>query len=254
MPLARARCPACTLPLGDAPHASLSVPCAQCGLGNVVRVAADGQPVDLDPAFSPRRLMAWLAAARMAMATGAPGVAVGACSACAAPLVVPPGEPVSLPCPHCGEAQVGTASTRLLDQWTEPWARVEGGGTQLEYRLAVLEAKHGTRVGCAVCGAPATSDEAARCERCGAAVWAERDGGRFQLAVRVDGTRGETPVRSVVSIVEGESSLRADASRAAGDRSGRSLLGAAGIGCAAAAAAIVVLIAIVWIAAHFAGC
>ena len=70
---------------------------------------------------------------------GIPGIALGGCGACGSPLVVSSREPVSLPCPHCGEAVQGTTAECLVDQWTEPWARVEGGGIELEYRLAILE-------------------------------------------------------------------------------------------------------------------
>jgi hypothetical protein len=255
MPLARARCPACTLPLGDPPHIALTVRCTRCGLPNTVRVAADGQPPDLDPAFSPVRLLAWLAAARVAMTSGAPGVAVGACSACESPLVVSSREPLSLPCPHCGEPVTGTAAERLLDQWTEPWTRVEGGGLDLEYRLAVLEAKHGVAAGCASCGAPTpATDPPGRCARCGASTWIDRDGGRFQLGVRIDGVRDDRPFRGLVSIVQGESLLRADAMRGTSGRAGRSLLGATALGCASAVAAVVVLVLAVWIAVHFTHC
>ena len=255
MPLARARCPACTLPLGDPPPVPLAVRCNRCGLANTVNVAADGQPADFDPAFSPVRLASWLAAARVAVSSGSPGIAVGACSGCASPLVVSSRDPVSLPCPHCGAAMTGTTAERLLDQRTEPWARVDGGGIDLEYRLAVLEEKHGVSAGCATCGAPTPAgDPAGTCPRCGSVTWIAREAGRFQLGVRVDGVRDGRPFRVLVSIVQGESLLHADTRRGTSGRSGQSLLGATGIGCASAVAVVVVVILGIWIAAHFAHC
>ncbi|HEY1695791.1 MAG TPA: hypothetical protein VGG39_26670 [Polyangiaceae bacterium] len=255
MPLARARCPACTLPLGDPPPATLSVTCGRCARANLVPVAADGQPADLDPAFTAGKLLSWLASARVAMASGTPGVAVGACTTCGSPLAISSRDPVSLPCPHCAQPVAGTAAERIVDQWMEPWARVEGGGIDLEYRLAMLEEKHGATAGCAACGGPTPpNDPSDRCARCGAVAWVTRPGGRFQLGVRIDGTRDERPFKVLVSIVQGEALLRADAMRGTTGRSGRSLLGATGIGCASAAAVIVLLVLGIWIAVHFAHC
>jgi hypothetical protein len=255
MPLARARCPACTLPLGDPPAVPVVVRCSRCGLANTVQIGADGQPAGLDPAFSPGRLASWLAAARVAMSSGTPGVALGACSACASPLVVSSRDPVSLPCPHCAQPVTGTFAERVVDQWTEPWARVEGGGLDLEYRLAMLEARHGLTAGCATCGdATPAGDPAARCPRCGSVTWITREGGRVQLGVRIDGTRDDRPFNALVSIVQGESLLQADQRRGTSGRSGRSLLGATGLGCASAVAVVVLIVLGVWIAVHFAHC
>jgi hypothetical protein len=220
-----------------------------------VRVAADGQPADFDPAVGPPRLMAWLASARVAMASGAPGIALGACTHCGTPLVVSAREPVSLPCPHCGEVVHGSGAERLVDQWTEPWAKVEGGGLDLEYRLAVVEARTGLSVGCAACGTPTpASDPSMACARCGSVTWIERNGGRMQLGVRVDGVRDKRPFQALVSIVQGEALLRADALQGTMGRSGGSLLGATGIGCASAVALVVLLALGIGIAAHFASC
>ena len=165
MPLVRARCRACTLPLGDPPPTAMAIRCGRCGVAATVQVAADGQPADFDPAFAPTRLMAWLASARVAMASGSPGIALGACSKCASPLVVSSREPVSLPCPHCGDVVQGPGAERLVDQWTEPWTKVEGGGLELEYRLAVVEAKTGLSAGCAVCGGPTPATPGPRLPR-----------------------------------------------------------------------------------------
>lgn len=255
MPLVRARCPACTLPLGDPPHAALAVRCGRCGVAANVRVAADGQPVDLDPAFTAPHLLAWLGAARMAMASGTPGVAVGACGACGSPLVVSSREPVSLPCPHCGEAVQGTAAERLVDQWAEPWARVEGGELQLEYRLAVIEDRTGLSAGCAVCGVPTpANDPRSQCERCGSTTWVARAGGRVQFGVRVDGIRDKRPYKSLLPVTLGETMLRADALKGTTGRSGSSLLGATGIGCAAVLGVVLLVSIGVAIAAHFSHC
>ena len=255
MPLVRARCRACTLPLGDPPPTALPVRCIRCGLAAAVRVAADGQPTEFDPAFTPSRLMAWLASARVAMASGSPGIAVGACTACASPLVVSSRDAVSLPCPHCSEAVVGSGAECLVDQWTEPWTKVEGGGLELEYRLAVIEGKSGLSAGCAVCGGPTPAgDPASTCPRCGSITWIERNGERQQLGVRIDGIRDKRPFKVLVSIVQGESLLRADSMRGTTGRSGSSMLSATGLGCATAIAAVVLLVLGVWIAAHFAHC
>jgi Zn finger protein HypA/HybF involved in hydrogenase expression len=220
-----------------------------------VNVAGDGQPTDFDPAFTPSRLMGWLASARVAMAAGSPGVALGACAACSSPLVVSSKEPVSLPCPHCGETTPAPGADKLVDQWTEPWTKVEGGGLELEYRLALVEAKSGTSAGCAVCGGPTPpGDSAPRCPRCGSVTWVERGGDRMQLGVRVDGMRDGRPFKVLVSIVQGESLLRTDSMRGSTGRSGSSMLSATGIGCATAVAAVVLLVLGIWIAAHFAHC
>jgi hypothetical protein len=263
MPLVRARCSACTLPLGDPPPTTLPLRCSRCGLATAVHVAADGQPADFDPAFAPTRLLAWLASARLAMASGSPGIALGACSACGTPLAVSSRDPVSLPCPHCGDVVQGPGAERLVDQWTEPWTKVEGGGLDLEYRLAVVEAKTGLSAGCAVCGGPTPAtdlqprdyrDASPRCARCGSVTWVERSGELMQLGVRVDGLRDKRPFKVLVSIVQGEALLRADAMRGTTGRSGSSLLGATGLGCATAIAVVVLLVLGVWIAAHFAHC
>jgi hypothetical protein len=154
MPLARARCHACSLPLGDPPHTVMQTRCARCGAGAEVRVAADGQPQDFDTAFGPVRLAEWLAHARAAMAAGTLGVVLGACSSCGAPLALSSRDRISLPCPHCTEPVAGTTSEVLVDQWTEPWARVTGGDMDLEYRLVLLEAARGVSAGCPACAAP----------------------------------------------------------------------------------------------------
>jgi hypothetical protein len=242
LPLARARCKACTLPLGDPPHAPIAARCVRCGAEQAVRVAADGVPSELDAMFAPARLLQWFGAARVAMAYGTPGVAVGACARCASPLVVSSRAPIALPCPHCGEVVTGAAGDVIVDQWPEPWAKVEGGGLELEYRLALLDDEAGLSAGCAACGAPTpATDPSSRCARCGAATWVARDGGkRVQLGVRVSGTRGTRPFNVVVPIVQAEQMLRADAALGTSAQSGNSLLGLTGVGCAIAASLVVV--------------
>jgi hypothetical protein len=164
-------------------------------------------------------------------------------------------EPVSLPCPHCGEPAAGPAAAVLVDQWTEPWARLEGGGLQLEYRLVALEDTTGLSAGCAACGAPTPAgDPAMRCAHCGAVTWVARETGRVQLGVRVDGVRDGRPFKMVAPIAQGEGMLRADAARATQGRSGSSLLGATGIGCAAVIALAIALVLGIGIAVHFAHC
>jgi hypothetical protein len=234
MPLARARCRECSLPLGDPPYATLRVHCARCGTTSEVAVAADGGPAAFDVAFTPSKLVAWFGAARLAMADGAPGVAVGACSACARPLTVADDAPVALPCPHCSEPVTGRAADVLVDQWGEPWTKVEGGGIDLEYRLALFDDKAGMTAGCATCGAPTPPDDPAlRCAGCGAAAWAARPAGlRTQLGARINGTRGATPFNAVVPIGHAEAMLRRDAALGSNDRAGGALLGLTGVGCA----------------------
>src|ERR1700722_1865309 len=116
MPLVRARCRACSLPLGDAPHTTLAVACGRCGLQSQVQVAADGQPVGFEPSFGATQLLEWLVYARNAMASGSLGVALGACPACRAPLAISSRHAVALTCPHCGEAVQGTSADVLVDQ------------------------------------------------------------------------------------------------------------------------------------------
>jgi hypothetical protein len=193
----------------------------------------------------------------MAMASGALGVALGACSACGSPLVVSSRETVSLPCPHCRESVQGAAGEVLVDQWTEPWARVQGGGLELEYRLTVIEDRSGLSVGCPTCGTPAASNDGSdRCPQCGSVTWLRREGdrGRIQLGVRVDGLRDRRPFKTLLPIALGEAMLRADVARGHSGRSGNSLLGATAIGCAAVFG-IVVLVALgIALATHFARC
>jgi hypothetical protein len=254
MALARARCIACTLPLGDQPHAKVAGRCMRCGVVTEVAVAADGQPVDFDAMFGAQRLLMWFAAARIAMANGTPGVAVGACVKCSTPLVVPSAERVSLPCPHCQEPVTGSAEVVLMDLWPEPWAKITGAGLDLEYRLEMVDDTTGITAGCAVCGLPTPSnDDAMRCRRCNAAVWVAReaptDGGdaaaparprRVQLGVRVNGTRGGLPFKALVPVVQGEAMLRSDAAVGSSD-SGKLFLNVGGVGCAVLAAITIVL-------------
>jgi hypothetical protein len=229
--------------------------CTRCGNPAQVRIAADGQPQDFDTAFSPPRLLEWFAYARGAMAAGIPGVAMGACASCGAPLAVSSRDPVSLPCPHCSEPVTGTTGSVLVDQWTEPWTRVAGGALDVEYRLVLLEDARGVAAGCPACAAPTPANEpSSRCATCGATTWVPRGEGRVQLAVRVDGTRNGQPYRALVPIVMGEALLRGDAVRGVGARSGSSLLGFTGIGCASALAVATLVVVGVWIAIHFSHC
>ncbi len=221
-------------------------------------MAADGQPDDFDAAFTVPALLRWMVAARAAMAAGSPGVAVGACERCRAPLLLSSREPVALPCPHCAEPVTGGAAETLVDQWTEPWARVEGSGASLEYRLAVVDDRGGATAGCAACGLPtAARDPSMRCGRCGAATWVtrvERGGAtrRVQLGVRIDGARAGRPVHRLVSVAEGEVTLRRDGALGTAAESGRSLLGLTGIGCAIAIGLAVLMAFAVTIAIYFA--
>jgi hypothetical protein len=208
-------------------------------------MAADGQPASFDAAFTPRQLLAWFAAARGQMANGTPGVALGACSACHAPLLVSSREPVSLPCPHCQTPVTGEAAAVFVDQWPEPWAKAEGGGLSLEYRLAVVDDATAVTAGCAVCGLPTPiNDPSMRCRRCRGVVWVSRGERRMQLGVRVDGTRAGHPFKALVPICQGEHMLRHDAALGASSESNRSLLGITGVGCAIGAAVILVPIVI----------
>ena len=272
MALARARCHACTLPLGDPPHPVLPARCMRCGQAESVPIAADGQPVDFDAMFPAQRLLLWFASARIAMATGTPGVAVGACKRCSVPLIVSSRDPVSLPCPHCQEPVTGPAADVLMDLWPEPWAKIQGAGLDLEYRLEVVDDSTGVTAGCAVCAMPTPSqDESMRCRRCNATVWVTRDGApapapepgegsdqsapkeppgeadaapkpkprRVQLGVRVNGTRGGVPFKTLVPVVQGEAMLRSDAAVGSSD-SGKLFLNVGGVGCAVLAAITVI--------------
>jgi hypothetical protein len=245
MPLARARCPTCSEPLGDPPHVALPMRCAACGVPSTVLFGADGQPAALEASFTPQQLLAWFSAARMQMARGTPGVAVGACAKCHAPLLLSSREPVSLPCPHCHTPVTGEAAAVLVDQWPEPWAKAEGGGLSLEYRLAQVDDTTAITAGCAACALPTpVNDPALRCRRCNAVTWVTRGARRLQLGVRIDGTRGGQPFKALVPICQGEHMLRHDAALGASSESGRSLLGITGVGCAVAAALVIIPIVI----------
>ncbi len=258
MPLARARCRACSLPLGDPPHTPLTVVCARCALHAQVHLGADGQPAGFEPSFTPAQLAEWFAYARNAMASGALGVALGACPACRAPLAISSRQPVSLPCPHCGEVVQGNAAAVLVDQWTEPWTHVAGGNVDVEYRLVMLEDTRGISAGCAACGMPTpASDPSSRCSSCGAVTWvpARTEGGaRLQLGIRVDGMRNGVPFKAVVPIVTGEGMLRADAAHGTSARSGTSLVNVTAMGCASALALAVLVAVTVAVVVHFAHC
>src|ERR1700722_13262713 len=141
MPLSRARCAHCSEPLADPPFAVLPMRCAYCGFGWNIDVAADGQPTGFETLFLMPRLLAWFAAARDRMARGALGVCVGGCNRCRGPLLLAPRDVVNLPCPHCQTPVTGEAADVLVDQWTEPWTKIEGANLSLEYRLAPLGGK-----------------------------------------------------------------------------------------------------------------
>jgi hypothetical protein len=141
---------------------------------------------------------------------------------------------------------VGEATKLLVDQWPEPWAKVEGGGLSLEYRLAVVDDSTGVTAGCAACGfATPANDPDTRCRRCNAVTWVVREGSRrVQLGARVDGTRAGQPFKALVPICQGEQMLRRDAATGASAESGTSLLGVTGVGCAIGAALVIVPIVI----------
>jgi hypothetical protein len=131
-----------------------------------------------------------------------------------------------------------------MDQWPEPWTKVEGGGLELEYRLALLDDATGLSAGCAACGMPTpAADPAIRCPRCNAATWAVRpEGRRVQLGVRVNGTRGGRPFNAIVPIVQAEQMLRADAALGSSSSSGKTILGIGGVGCAIAVSLFVIFV------------
>ena len=231
----------------------------------MVAVDSDGQPVDFDGGFTPHKLLGWFAAARMAMARGQPGVAIGACVRCQAPLVLSSREPLALPCPHCHEPVRGTAEEILVDLWPEPWTKVTGGDLDLEYRLELVDDGLGVTAGCAACGFPTPPhDPSMACRRCGACAWVERprapgaDGSvpsharRAQLGVRVNGMRANVPFKVLLPIAQGEMMLRADAARGGAAESGRSALSVTGLGCVVMVAVAVILVVIIAAAVHFA--
>lgn len=256
MPLVRARCGACTEPLADPPFVTVPMRCTACGNECALQFAADGQPADFDASFTPARFAKWLAAARRAMATGMPGVAVGACPRCDAPLVISSRTAVSLPCPHCKKPVEGTAEKVLVDQWPEPWCKVESGSSlSLEYRLTWNDDASGIPGGCPSCGTPVAPDDAeGRCRRCGAVSWITRGEKRQQLALRVDGTRHSRPAKATVPLAQGEAMLRSDQSLGASVDSGSSLLGVTGVGCAVAFALTLLFVLAIVLAVHFKGC
>jgi hypothetical protein len=257
MPLARARCSACSQPLADEPHIHVPMPCTACGRPATLVFAADGQPVDFDASFAPSRLLGWFAAARRAMSSGVPGVAVGCCPSCSMPLVVSSKQQVQLPCPHCKKPVEGPADSVLVDQWVEPWSKIDDGGLSLEYRLAWVDDSTAITAGCARCGAPTGADDPAmQCARCGSVTWVEReaDGGtkrRMQLGVRINGMRQTRPYNVIVSIPQGEATLRGDMAMGSSATSSTSLLSATGIGCAVAVAVCVLLFFLVWMIIYF---
>lgn len=253
MPLIRARCGECSQPLADPPFVMVPMRCTACGHDCALQFAADGQPAEFDASFTPARFSKWLAAARRAMATGMPGVAVGICPRCDAPLVISSRTAVSLPCPHCKKAVEGTAEQVLVDQWPEPFTKIESGPTMsLEYRLTWNDDASGIPGGCPSCGTPSAPDEPnGRCRRCGAVAWIARGDKRVQLALRVDGTRHTRPAKATVSLAQGDAMLRSDQVLGASADSGSSLLGVTGVGCAIAFALTLLLVLVIVLAVHF---
>ncbi|WP_394848964.1 hypothetical protein LZC95_16125 [Pendulispora brunnea] len=259
MPLVRARCQACEKPLGDPPHFPISVACPTCGLTNSVPFGADGQPAHFDVAFDANRLFRWFASARVAMARGAVGVALGACSHCCSALVVSSRQAMSLPCPHCQTPVEGTAGALIIDQWPEPFMLVSAGSAlQAEYRISVLEDRAGIAAGCAACGTPTPpNDPSVHCPRCKAVTWVERPGPsedptprRVQLAVRIDGTRDGQSFRAVLPVIQGEQSLRRDIAHGSSVSSGSRLMGLTGVGCAILFAGSLLLCVLIGILVH----
>ena len=245
MPLARARCSACSQPLADEPHIHVPMACASCGRQTSLVFAADGQPVDFDAAFAPHRLLTWMAAARRAMASGMPGVAVGSCAGCSMPLVISSKQPVTLPCPHCKNVVQGPAEKLLVDQWPEPWARrsrpavspsstaSRGSMTRPPSRPDAPGAGRQPRRTMPRCDARA----AARSR--GSSARADDEGGskrRMQLGVRVNGMRQNRPYNVILSLPQGEATLRSDNMMGSSASSSSSLIGVTGIGCAIAVA------------------
>ena len=263
MPLARARCTFCSQPLADEPHIHVPMTCATCGKQASLVFAADGQPVDFDAAFPAHRLMLWMQAARRAMASGMPGVAVGCCAGCSSPLVISSKQPVTLPCPHCKQAVQGPAEKLLVDQWPEPWSKIDAGGISLEYRLAWVDDSTAITAGCAGCGAPTAADDpATQCPRCRSITWVEREVAdpeddqklvkkRMQLGVRVNGNRQDRPYNVILSIPQGEATLRSDNVMSSSVSSSSSLLGVTGVGCAIAMALFTMMCIGIAILAHF---
>ncbi len=235
--------------------------CSSCGRQTSLVFAADGQPVDFDAAFPAHRLMLWMQAARRAMASGMPGVAVGCCSACSMPLVISSKQPVTLPCPHCKNVVQGPAEKLLVDQWPEPWSKIETGGLSLEYRLAWVDDSTAITAGCPGCGAPTSADDpSVRCPRCRSVTWVEREidddaptpeKRRVQLGVRINGNRQNRPYNVILSIPQGEATLRADNVMSSSASSSSSLLGTFGIGCAVALALFTLMIIGFAILMHF---
>ena len=263
MPLARARCSSCSQPLADEPHIHVPMACSSCGRSTSLVFAADGQPVDFDAAFPPHRLLTWMAAGRRAMASGMPGVTVGCCAGCGMPLVISSKQPVTLPCPHCKNVVQGPAEKVLVDQWPEPWSKIETGGLSLEYRLAWVDDSTAITAGCAGCGAPTAADDPSnQCPRCRSVTWVTREiedehshdvaQRRMQLGVRINGMRHDRPYNVILSIPQGEATLRTDNMAGSSASSSSSLLGVTGIGCAVALALSVLLTIVIMMIVHFA--
>jgi hypothetical protein len=226
--------------------------CAACRKETTLVFAADGQPVDFDAHFPAHRLMLWLSAARRAMASGMPGVAVGCCSGCSMPLVISSKQEVTLPCPHCQKPVQGPAETLLVDQWPEPWTQIETGGLSLEYRLAWVDDSTAITAGCPCCGAPTAADDpSTQCPRCRSVTWVQKKDVRMQLGVRINGMRHTNPYNVIVSIPQGEATLRSDNVMSSSASSSSSILGVGGVGCAIAIALFSLMIIGIVILAYF---
>jgi len=252
MPLARARCNFCSQPLADEPYIRVPMTCASCSKQTTLVFAADGQPVDFDAHFAINKLMIWFSAGRRAMASGMPGVAVGCCSGCSLPLVISSKQEVTLPCPHCQKAVQGPAEKVLVDQWPEPWAQVDTGGISLEYRLTWVDDTTAITAGCPGCGAPTAADDPSnQCPRCRSVTWVQKENHRMQLGVRINGVRQNHPYNVIVSIPQGEATLRSDSVTSSSASSSSSLLGVTGIGCAVAMALFSLMVIAITILVHF---
>ena len=231
MPLARARCRSCQLPLSDPPPTYVPVRCASCGTANSLAIASDGQPTSFDANFTPRRLLNWFASIRGALRRGEPGICLGGCQRCMQPIVVAPNTPVLLACPHCKDVVEGTAEKLLVDQWCEPWVRVEGNDVSLDFRLAMVEAREAESCleVCTVCAARVATGS--RCATCQAPHSITRNGSPLRCIVRVDGTRHAQSIRALIPISAGELWLRRDASSMGRGAFSRPILTVFAIGC-----------------------